>query len=123
MATTSLSSTPETMKIKAGLEADFATAEENNSKDGYSACGFRYLNVWALLMEAKMAEGHALKDIAEATSREADTEGITGFMYACAVSTLAHFWEHGEELRKWHNKEYGYEGGGTVNPAILTVEI
>jgi hypothetical protein len=24
-------------------------------------------------------------------------------------------------LRKWHNKEYNYEGEGTVNPAILTI--
>lgn len=26
-----------------------------------------------------------------------------------------------EELRKWHNKEYNYEGDGVVNPAILTI--
>lgn len=58
---------------------------------------------------------------ADHLSHEADTEGITGFMYGCAVNILSQCWEHGEELRKWHNKEYDYEGEGVVNPAILTV--
>lgn len=58
---------------------------------------------------------------AERLSHEADTEGITGFMYGMAVSILAQTWEYGELLRKWHNKEYNYEGEGTVNPAIITV--
>lgn len=26
-----------------------------------------------------------------------------------------------EFLRKWHNKEYGYDGDGVVNPAVITV--
>lgn len=57
------------------------------------------------------------------TSHDADTEGITGFMYGCAVNILAHVWEHGEELRRWHNGEYDYDGDGVVNPAILTVGV
>ncbi len=61
-------------------------------------------------------------DIAEKTSHAADNEGITGFMYGCAVSILAHCWKHGEELRKWHNGEYKYDGDGVVNPAILTIK-
>ena len=58
----------------------------------------------------------------EKRSHQADTEGITGFMYGCAVSILSHYWEYGEFLQKWHNKEYGYEGEGVVNPAILVIE-
>ena len=50
-----------------------------------------------------------------------DIAGITGFMYGCAVNALSQLWEYGEELRKWHNKEYNYNGDGVVNPAILTV--
>ena len=59
--------------------------------------------------------------IADEASKVADIEGITGFMYGCAVNTLSQLWKYGEELRKWHNKDYGYEGDGVVNPAILTV--
>lgn len=110
------------MKIILGLEAEFAAGKENNS-DPYGSCGYRYLERWAELMETKLAEGHALKDIAGETSHVADTEGITGFMYGLSVGTLAKYWTHGEELRRWHNKEYDYEGKGTVNPALLTIEI
>ena len=42
-------------------------------------------------------------------------------MYGVAVQILSMEWEYGEYLRKWHNKEYDYEGEGAVNPAILTV--
>lgn len=78
------------------------------------------------MMEAVIDESgdsvqKAIVDNAERLSHDADVEGITGFMYGCAVNILAQCWEYGEELRKWHNKEYGYEGDGVVNPAILTV--
>ncbi len=62
-------------------------------------------------------------DNADRLSREADTEGITGFMYGCAVSILSQYWEYGEYLRKWHNKKYDYDGGGAVNPAVMTVGV
>lgn len=42
-------------------------------------------------------------------------------MYGCAVNILVHVWVYGEELRRWHNHEYDYDGGCVVNPAILTV--
>ncbi len=52
-----------------------------------------------------------------------------GFMYGTAVSILSQTWKHGEQLRRWHNKEtqIGNEGdianekGGTLNPALLTI--
>lgn len=100
-----------------------------NSDDPYGACGFRYLEAWANLMEPRIAAGEKLQDIAEATSHEADTEGITGFMYGCAVSVLAKCWIHGEALRRWHNKETqivtegdrANEEGGVLNPALLNI--
>lgn len=74
-----------------------------------------------ILWNSELLRGDKIVDIADSTSREADTEGITGFMYGCAVNVLSQLWEYGEELRKWHNKEYNYEGDGVVNPAILTI--
>ena len=69
-------------------------------------------------------------DVANECSNEADTEGITGFMYGAAVSVLASCWEHGEELRRWHNLktqirdegEKANESGGVLNPALLNIE-
>ena len=101
--------------------------EKNN--DPYGAAAFRYAERWAELMETKMANGEKLSDIAEATSHEADDEGITGFMYGCAVVVLAKCWENGEELRRWHNihTQIGNEGeranatGKVLNPALLNI--
>ena len=109
------------MKIKSGKEKEYEICVENNSKNGYSKAVIDYLERWANLMEKRIADGDKICDIAEQTSYEADTEGITGFMYGCAVNILSQLWEYGEDLRKWHNKEYGYEGEGVVNPAVLTV--
>ena len=83
------------------------------------AASVEYAQRWAGLMEQKIAAGQKVTDIAEETSNEADTEGITGFMYGYAVSFLSYFWEYGEELRLWHNKKYHHDGDGVVNPAIL----
>lgn len=92
-----------------------------SNKDPYGSYVIRYAERWANMMEAEIDKGAKVKDIAGKTSHEADTEGITGFMYGCAVNILSNVWAYGEELRKWHNKEYDYEGDGVVNPAILTI--
>jgi hypothetical protein len=89
--------------------------------DGYGAGIFRFAENWANLMEKEIEAGAEVKDIAERLEREADTEGITGYMYGAAVNVLALCWEHGEELRKWHNDEYKYSGEGVVNPAIVNI--
>jgi hypothetical protein len=56
-------------------------------------------------MEERINKGEELKDIAKQASHDADTEGITGFMYVMAVGILSQAWIHGEELRKWHAME------------------
>lgn len=95
---------------------------ETNSKDGYSRAVVDYAEYWAKLMQIEISKGGtSIKDIADETQQPLGFLGITGFMYGCAVNTLVHFWRFGEELRKWHNKEYGHEGEGVVNPAILTI--
>lgn len=92
-----------------------------NNVDPYGSEIFRFAEAWADLMEQEIALGKQIPDIAEETSKKADTSGITGYMYGAAVNVLALCWEHGEPLRKWHNHEYGHDGAGVVNPAILVI--
>ncbi|MBU4347353.1 hypothetical protein KKF23_02240 [Patescibacteria group bacterium] len=97
--------------------------------DGYGGGFISFAERWARLMEGRMANGDTLQACAEETSSLADNEGITGFMYGCAVSILSQVWIHGEELRRWHNlkTQIGNEGekanarGGVLNPALLSV--
>ena len=98
---------------------------EVNSKDGYSSCVVRYAEYWAKFMQYLMAkhDGVTVAQIADKASHAADIDGITGFMYGCAVNVLSQVWKYGEELRRWHNKEYDYEGDGVVNPAVLTINV
>lgn len=99
------------------------------NEDPYGAAAIRYMERWADLMEQRLATGAKLEDIANKTSDQANTEGITGFMYGCAVSILTKVWIHGEQLRRWHNlsTQIGTEGeranesGGVLNPALLNV--
>ena len=107
------------MKVK-----DIMDYEEwkNKNTDLYGACIFRYAERWADMMEKEIEYGNKVENIADKLSHEADTEGITGFMYGAAVNILSRCWIYGEELRKWHNKEYNYEGNGVANPAVLTLK-
>ncbi len=72
--------------------------------DGYGSGVFRYAEKWANMMEEAIENGAKLEDVAQKLSHDADTEGITGFMYGCAVSILSQCWVYGEELKVWHNK-------------------
>lgn len=98
---------------------------EINSKDGYSRAVVTYARRWGKYMQHLMEKHNkTVVDIAENASHVSDIEGITGFMYGCAVNMLAHCWKYGEELRRWHNKEWGHEDvDGVVNPAVLTITI
>lgn len=114
--------------IELADEAGWQKFKDNN-QDGYGGAVVTYAERWARLMQLEMANGKNLEDVAEPTSSEADLEGITGFMYGCSVSTLAHCWKHGDRLRRWHNLKYqlGNEGekanesGGVLNPALLSL--
>jgi hypothetical protein len=100
-----------------------------NNTDGYGAGIIHYAERWADLMETRMAGGASLADVAKDAAHEADTDGITGFMYGAAVSVLTSSWVHGEGLRRWHNldTQIGSEGeaanesGGVLNPALLKI--
>ena len=100
-----------------------------NVDDKYGTEINRFSAAWAHIMEKKMEAGAKLEDIVKESDREANTEGITGFMYGAAVSTLAGVWEHGDRLRRWHNVdiqihdegEKANSEGRVLNPAILNV--
>lgn len=108
------------VKFECSDDENFSGWDKSN-KDPYGGRIVSYAKEWAMLMQVEMAKGEKLKDIAQRTSSEADYDGITGFMYGAAVQMLSQCWRHGEELRKWHNKEYDHEGDGVVNPAMLTI--
>lgn len=111
------------MKILKGKEKDWEEYQRVNSSNPYSNVIIRYAKYWAILMEKEIAKGSKLSDIAEATSDAANIDGITGFMYGCAVSILSEVWEYGEELRAWHNGKYGVaESDNTINPVIVTIK-
>lgn len=114
------------MNIKQGLKQKYAEFVALNSKDVYSNAVVLYAERWAKLMEEALAEGEKLSSRWKFLSHKADTDGVTGFMYGCAVQALAQFWIHGEELRLLHNAECGVDEekakGGVVNPAVLTFE-
>lgn len=108
--------------------AGWAKAKENNT-DPYGTRILSYAEDWADLMEARMAKGETLASCAQATSREADTDGISGFMYGAAVFMLSQAWVHGDALRRWNNLdlqigdegERANESGGVLNPALLNI--
>ena len=100
-----------------------------NNEDPYGGRCVRYAEEWARLMQVRTANGETVAECADELSHLADDDGITGFMYGAAVSMLAKCWKHGEELRRWNNREtqIGTEGdemnesGGVLNPAVLNV--
>lgn len=110
------------MTIELRDEEKWNKVKEVNKSD-YGKATVDYAEGWALLMQVELTKGKRLKDIANQTSYELGFMGITGFMYGCAVSILAECWKHGEELRQWHNAEYGQpDAKGTINPALLTIK-
>lgn len=112
------------MKIIKGKEQEYKDWYNKNSDEYGRAC-FTFAERWADLMETEIEKSDDIikcfADNADETSRKADIEGITGFMYGCAVSILSQCWEYGEYLRKRHNKEYDYDGKGVVNPALMRI--
>lgn len=101
-----------------------------NNTDSYGGGVVSFAERWARLMQIELAQGMTLEECAKYTSDEADTEGITGFMYGCAVSALSRAWKHGESLRRWHNLdtqisnegERANKSGAVLNPALLNIQ-
>lgn len=116
------------MKIAEGKEDKYIKWVDAN-KDFYSKAVIDFATRWAEMLENIISrkENEDPKNViynkADATSRLADTEGITGFQYGCAVQFLADVWKYGKILNSWHNAKWGYseDTEGTVNPAVWLV--
>ncbi len=112
----------------AGIELELSDpvkwqkSREANTDD-YGKCALDYAEGWAKLMQIEIAKGKSVKECANPTQKGVSFYGITGAMYGCAISILSQTWKHGEELRKWHNKEWGVseDKAGVVNPAVLNI--
>lgn len=121
------------MKYAEGKEKIWHERYAANASEEYSKCVFDFAKEWAEEMEERIASGEKLEACAKDASHVVDRRGfgITGFMYGCAVETLAATWEHGEELRRWHNtdlapnqaEEANAKSGAVLNPAIIEIEI
>jgi len=116
------------MRIKTGKK-DVYESWLNNNTDGYGRACFVYAERFADMLEIEYIKTvivpmeEIIEKNAEKFSYDADIDGITGFMYGCAMNILAQCWEYGEILRKWHNKKYNAENTeGTVNPAVLIIK-
>jgi len=116
------------MKLK---DAEGWARSRTINDDPYGKAALDFAERWADLMEERMGGDEALlSSIAKEASHDADTDGITGFMYGVAVSMLSHVWEHGEALRRWHNLatqirnegELANSSGGVLNPAIIVLK-
>ncbi len=77
-------------------EAKWQEGIKAQKGDGYGLAVYTYAEYLARLMQKKMAEGYKLEAVADECSNKADIPcGISGFMYGCAVSSLANCWKHG----------------------------
>ncbi len=72
---------------------------KNANKDWYGGGIMIYAERWSRLMQLEMAQGKDLKDVAGATSYEADLEGMSGASQSMAASALVNCWKYGEQLR------------------------
>lgn len=121
-----LADAPEKMTLK---DEDGWKKACGANKDEYGGAVMTYAERWARMMEAAISKGDKIKDVAKEYSHLADEEGITGFMYGCAVHILSQVWVRGEELRRCHNLkvQIGGEGekanknGGVLNTACLSL--
>ncbi len=122
-----LADAPERMTLK---DAEGWRKANDANSDQYGSGVMTYAERWARLMEARMANGEQITEIADECSHLADTEEISGFIYGEAVSTLSAVWKYGEALRVWHNLktqicdegEKANKSGGSLNPACLNLK-
>lgn len=92
--------------------------------DPYARRTVEYAEDWANAVEQKMATGRLFSEVVDEARREADTDGITGYMRNAAVHILWTVWAHGESLRQWHNTTCGYPNlpeDSLVNSTILVL--
>lgn len=95
--------------IREGKEKNFQNYIDLNSFDDYGKAIIDFSIRWAQLLEQAIYSSEQLaeqviKERASDLSLQADTEGISGFMFECAIAGLAHYWKYGAELADWYNE-------------------
>lgn len=116
---------------KQGIVATFSLRPDDDwdhrveiNKDGYSRRIITFAADAAQLAEQLLDEDptRPFEQVIDEALKAADYDGITGFMYGAAISELSRNWKFGDQLKAWHNAQYGVKDAqGVVNPAILTI--
>lgn len=102
----------------------------SKNQDPYGFGCYKYGCNWAALMEERVKAGESIAECWRDCGSEADTEGVTGFMYGMAAAMISDIWVHGEEFRRAYNTgmQVGTEGdranarGSVLNPALLAMD-
>ena len=76
----------------------WAKVVEENKKDMMRM--LRFTSRWAQIMEMEIAENKKLSRIAKKASHKANSEGLSGSEFECALEILCGVWRHGKELRR-----------------------
>lgn len=97
-----LAGAPESMTLR---DPDgWETTKSVNADDPNGIATLAYAERWARMMEARMARGDRIEDMAAECSHLADEDHVTGFMQGKATGLLGLYWKHGEELMAWHER-------------------
>lgn len=72
---------------------------KENNQDSYGSGVLDFAERWARLMQAYIASGKSLEEVARKAGHEADVDGITSFQFGAATVTLIECWKHGKELK------------------------
>lgn len=68
----------------------------------YSTKIINFVQRWAEKMQENFVENKFNPAIAEKTSYEVDTDGISGLDYVTAIKILSEYWIFGKELKNWN---------------------
>ena len=106
-------------KLKEGLAEEWKKAAGANCLDPYSFGVVQAtVNAFELLVEGKTPE--------EVENGAFGGHGYSGFMVGSAAGWIAKFHQRGEEFNQYWNNKFGVSEekakGGTVNPALITIE-
>lgn len=97
------------------------------NQDPYGHAVVCFANEFAYRMEKLIInEFNLTQKQVDQCSQKADESlgkgnGITGFMYGCAIKILQECWKYGQDLVKLHNAKYNVENENPVNPAIMVI--
>lgn len=90
----------ESYEIADGCEEVLQSWFDRNQDDYGRRC-ITYAQDWAKLIQIKIREGVPLtKELVNELSHQADTDGITDFMYIISKNVLRTTWKHWNRIKK-----------------------